>query len=164
MLRYILIILFVFVIAAFIKRKNSAPQSNHSDHHRSSFYRVRSSVLDAREQAFFFELTKQLPSGLHIFPKMRIADILETTSGKGYRKQLYGILPKHVDFVVADGQFRPLCAIELNGSSHQRWKAQRSDELKKEVFASAGFPLHNVPVGSQFSEEIRAIMATFANS
>src|SRR3989339_112268 len=64
------------------------------ENRKESIYKKRESVMNKSESAFFFELQKQLPNGYHIFPKMRIADIIETESGKGYYKLRDKILPK----------------------------------------------------------------------
>jgi len=121
-------------------------------------YRVRGSVLTRSEMAFFDELTRQLPTGYHVFPKMRIADILETTArGGDYYRQRNKILPKHIDFVVCNQYFKPVLAIEVNGSSHRYSKTQASDALKKEIFEVVGMPLEIVAVGSNFKEIIEKI-------
>jgi len=115
--------------------------------------------MDTREQAFFLELRKQLPTDRYLFPKMRIADIVETTNGKGYRRQLYKILPKHVDFLITDHSFRPLFAIELNGSSHNRSDRAESDSLKQAIFSDIGLKLYTVQIGKEFALEIGRILS-----
>lgn len=117
-------------------------------------YRKRKTLLDKREMAFFFELQKQLPSGYYVFPKMRIADILDATQGHGHKYRINKILPKHVDFVICDSEFRPVVAIELNGTSHQRQDRIERDQLVKEIFAVAGMPLEVVNVGTNFGQSV----------
>lgn len=124
-------------------------------------YRVRASVMNKSEQAFFYELQRQLPSGYHIFPNMRIADIINAVDGKGFYNRRNKILPKHIDFLVCDRHFKPIVAIEVNGSSHRRPDRVERDGLVKEVFADAKLPLEFVDVGTSFAESIGRIRASF---
>ena len=120
-------------------------------------YRVKSSVMNKSEQAFFYELRKQLPQGYHIFPNMRIADTLEAVDGKGFYKRRNEILPKHIDFLVCDRYFKPVVAIEVNGSSHRRADCMERDELVTQIFADAKLPLEWVDVGTSFEMFIARI-------
>lgn len=113
--------------------------------------------MNRSESAFFFELQKQLPHGYYIFPKMRIADIIETVSGKGYYHMRNGILPRHIDFLVCDSYFKPIVAIEVNGGYHNNPTQQVKDEAKKEIFKNAGLEFEVVNVGSDFSYSITRI-------
>lgn len=115
--------------------------------------------MNRSESAFFFELQKQLPQGYYIFPKMRIADILETVSGKGYYHMRNGILPKHIDFLVCDPYFKPVVAIEVNGGYHNTSSQQGKDQIKKEILESAGLYFETVNVGSDFNQSITKIRA-----
>lgn len=126
-----------------------------------SSYKKRESVMDKREVEFFFELQKQIPNGFYIFPKMRVADIIETTDGKGYYAERNNILPKHTDFLIADKNFRPILAIELNGSSHTKRNRKESDNKKREVFQLVGLPLEFVEVGTDFSTDVRNLITRY---
>jgi len=117
--------------------------------------------MDKREEAFFFELRKQLPEGYFVFPKMRIADIIETTNGKGYYIHRNEILPKHIDFLICNASFHPILAIELNGSSHGREDRKESDYEKKEIFKSAGLPLEFIEVGTDFPSDVKNLIAKY---
>jgi hypothetical protein len=150
----LIIVFALFIIANIIIRllKKSFPDSR-----KESIYKKRFSVMNRSESAFFFELQKQLPQGYYIFPKMRIADILETVSGKGYYHMRNGILPKHIDFLVCDSYFKPMVAIEVNGGYHNSPTQQEKDQTKKEILESAGLSFETVNVGSDFSQSIAKI-------
>ena len=117
-------------------------------------YKKRQSVMNKSEAAFFYELQKQLPPGYHIFPKMRIADMLETVNGGGYYNRRNKILPKHIDFLVCDEYFKPVAALEVNGSSHNRADRIARDEDVGRILREAGLPLTFINVGSDFSSAI----------
>jgi len=115
-----------------------------------SMYQKRYRLMTNSESSFFHLAQKSLPEGYHIFPKMRIADIIETKNGNGYYKQRNKILPKHVDFVICDKNLRTVCAIEIDGKSHDTQKMRERDELVEYIFKYVGIPLKRVRVGEDF--------------
>ena len=121
-------------------------------------YRKRSSIMNKSEMAFFFELQKQLPEGYHIFPNMRIADIIDAVDGKGFYARNKKIMPKHIDFLVCNRYFNPIVAIEVNGSSHLRQDRIESDQLKREIFKDAQLPLEFVDVGTDFASSVAKVI------
>lgn len=121
-------------------------------------YKKHDSVLNKSEEAFFLTAQNQLPNGFYIFPKMRIADIIDETDGKGYYFLRNKILPKHIDFLICDHLFHPIVCIELNGMSHEGGKRKQSDRLKKEVFQQVNLPLEFIEVGSEFSVDIKNLI------
>lgn len=155
----VLLLIGVFALLAiivFIKSLNSEEQPKPKVDLQ---YKAVSSVFDKREVMLFQELTKQLPDGYYIFPKMRLADIMETTaSGREFHGQFNRISKKHIDFLICDQYYKPVIAIELNGSSHQTARAQKSDEFKKKAFENIGLRLEIVHVGSNFSGSVREIL------
>lgn len=113
-------------------------------------YKVRDRVMNDSESAFFHALVRELPQNYFIFPKMRIADILETMGGYGYIYRRNKILPKHIDFLICNEFFAPLLAIELDGKSHEAQDRIERDVLVNEIFASTNLKLERVSVGSDF--------------
>lgn len=128
-----------------------------TDNRKESIYKTRTSVMNSSESAFFFELQKQIPQGYYIFPKMRIADILETKNGKDYYHMRNKILPKHIDFLVCDSNFKPIIAIEVNGGYHNSQNQQKKDLEKIDIFKDAGLILETIKVGENFHESIERI-------
>ncbi len=124
---------------------------------RAKGYKLKNCVMNDSEKAFFFELQKQLPEGFHIFPKIRIADFVESISGEGSKFRNHQIIPKHVDFLICDAYFKPVLAIEVNGSSHEREDRQDSDTLKQQIFKETELPLEFVEVGSNFEAQINLL-------
>jgi len=113
--------------------------------------------MNRSESAFFFELQRQIPSNYFIFPKMRIADIIDATDGYGLQYRKNKILPKHIDFLICNSYFNPVVAIELNGSSHNRPDRIERDNLVSEIFKVANLPLEIVNVGADFNQSIARI-------
>jgi len=116
-------------------------------------------VFDKREVMLFQELKKQMPDGYYIFPKMRLADIMETTAtGREFHGQFNRISKKHVDFLICNQNYKPVLAIELNGSSHQTARARKSDEFKQKTFEAIGLRLEVVQVGSNFASSVQEMI------
>ena len=120
-------------------------------------YKKRFSVMNDSESALFFELQKQLPFDYHIFPNMRLADIVDAINGYGFYKRRNKILPRHIDFVICDSFFKPVVAVELNGNSHNRQDRMEMDEEKKKILEEAQIPLITVKVGDSFIEAVLEI-------
>lgn len=154
----VLVFLLLGIIALFRFLENRTGEMQQKE---SLLYKAKASVFDKREVMLFQELNKQIPEGYHIFPKMRLADIMETTAtGREFHGQFNRISKKHIDFLICDQYYKPVLAIELNGSSHQTVRAQKSDEFKKKAFENIGLRLVVVRVGSDFSFEIKRIVDT----
>ncbi len=124
-------------------------------------YRKRRMVMTSTETAFYRELERQIGKDFRIFPKMRIADVIETMHGSKYYVNRNKILPKHLDFVICNAWLQPILAIELNGPDHQRLERMHSDEQKRQALEEANMPLEIVPIGMQFSEAAARIISTY---
>lgn len=135
------------------------PWWQQTEQKREPMFRRKSSIMNGSERAFFFELQKQMPQGYYIFPNMRIADILEAIDGRGFYKRRNEILPKHIDFLICDSYFKPVVALELNGSSHRRSDRIERDGRVREIFEDAGLPLEFIHVGTSFQQEISRVLA-----
>lgn len=101
-------------------------------------------LLTATEQKFYEALDTAVDGRLLILSKVRVADLFNVTSpSSAARHRVFrSIACKHVDFVLADANnLRPLVAIELDDSSHQRADRQLRDELLNDLFQKAAFPL-----------------------
>lgn len=158
MLIYLIFFIVIVLVAVFLIPRLQQPRT---DNRKESIYKKRTSVMNSSESAFFFELQKQLPHGYYIFPKMRIADVIETINGRGYYHMRNSILPKHIDFLICDSYFKPIVAIEVNGGYHNSPSQQEKDSLKREIFKGAGLILETVNVGSDFSQSISRIKSSF---
>ncbi len=88
---------------------------------------------------------------LRVFAKVRLADLLKTPVGTE-RWQMWQnmIQQKHVDFVVCAGEeLRPIAAVELDDSSHDRAGRGDRDEFVDAAFEAAGLPLRRERVAGR---------------
>lgn len=105
-------------------------------------YRIRDDFLSPAERTFYAALATAIADRGVICPKVRLGDILFATDKRNSWKHSNRINQKHVDYLVCSVEgMRPLFAIELDDSSHQREAARERDRFKDAAFAAAGLPL-----------------------
>ena len=82
--------------------------------------------------------------GAHVFPKVRLADLLPI-EGSGIADDLYQFaLKAHFDFVVTDDELLPLFAVEFDGPEHDALEQQRRDSFKNGLAERFALPLLRV--------------------
>ena len=105
-------------------------------------YRIRDDFLSPAERAFYLTLAAAVGDRGVVCPKVRLGDILFAADRATSWRHRKRINQKHVDFLVCSHlTMRPLVAIELDDSSHQREAARERDRFKDAAFAAAGLPL-----------------------
>jgi hypothetical protein len=112
------------------------------------------SLVTPAEQRFYEALDEAIDGRLMIMSKVRVADLLNVTSeSRPARHRVFcSIASKHVDFVLVDAQnLRPLAAVELDDSTHQRADRRKRDELLDDLFEKADFPLLRFKTASIYS-------------
>lgn len=118
-------------------------------------------MVTPHEAAFFSALAEAVGDRYHIFSKVRLADIIEIQRGvtrETGQRAFNRIQSKHVDFVLCDKKsFEPLCAIEVDDSSHNLPHRRDRDEFLDTLFRATSFPLVRVPSRSRYEmEEVQA--------
>ncbi len=94
--------------------------------------------LNHSEKKLFWALNKLGKDKYHIFPKMRLCDVIKNTN----RMDLYRILSKHVDFMLyTKKDFTPVCAIELDGHHHEYGENFEHDQVKDFYLNAAQIPV-----------------------
>jgi Protein of unknown function (DUF2726) len=114
-------------------------------------------LLTAAEQRFYEALDSAIDGRLLILSKVRIADLFQVTSAsRSARHRVFmSIACKHVDFVLVEAEnLRPLAAIELDDSSHQRADRRLRDELLDDLFEKAAFPLIRFRTAAAYSPKM----------
>lgn len=165
---FLILIIFAAVMAAIVfgrgKGQYKPPPSTMPDPGIFRHYEVKESLFVNRsELAFFHALARQLPPQYYLLTKPRLEDVIGVKADLPNPKlvfQLRGrVKSRHVDFLIIDESGRPLCAIELDGRSHNHKKASAGDTLKDGIFAASGLPLHRVIVGQDFAMAVQNIIA-----
>lgn len=120
----------------------------------------RPSLLWPTEFAFYQELKRQIPNRLHVTIKPRLADIVDSkTSDYDSMRQIWA---RHVDFLICDGNLKPVFVIELNGQSHSEPKQMARDKEVKDILEGVGIPLEVVVVGELFPQSVADILNKYS--
>lgn len=128
-------------------------------------YKRRESLLTPAERVFFKVLLETISDSYHVFPKVRMADILfvPRMENKRYYHFFNKIQSKHVDFLLCDKEaMEPILAIELDDSSHKNPRRRSRDSLVNAIFESAGLPILHIPTARLYEKE--AISAEIQNA
>lgn len=116
-------------------------------------YKLRSNLLSAAEFSFYKVLETAIQGKLEIQCKVRLADIFYTPYGTNVM-HFNRITGKHVDFLLCDTQtMKPVLAIELDDSSHDRPDRKQRDNFVDEVFKVAELPLLHVQAKRAYQPE-----------
>lgn len=141
------LIIGVIVIAATLawsgKRKGNA-----------NLYVRKADLFSAAELRFLAVLDAAISPGQRVFGKVRVMDLVQVRTGlKPNLRQIAvnRLAQKHVDFLICEGaNMAPVCALELNDSSHASAKAQRRDQLLASVCQQVGLPLAVVKAAGNY--------------
>lgn len=77
----------------------------------------------------------------HVFPKIRMADILKI-EGSGISNDLYSFaLQAHFDFIITDKNLMPLFAVEFDGPTHRNTSQQIRDQKKNILCEYLNLPI-----------------------
>ncbi len=87
-------------------------------------------------EKMFFEQLKLIAKdyNCYIFPKMRIADIIETYDKSNLKK----IDCKHIDYTICNKSCKPILFIELDDYTHNYKSVKKRDEKKDFIFGNVG--------------------------
>jgi len=82
---------------------------------------------------------------LTIFSKVRLADIIKTYNYSDFNK----IKSKHIDFVICDKYSNFIKFIELDDSTHNRFKNKENDYKKNEIFKNINIDIIRIKVNEE---------------
>lgn len=127
-------------------------------------YRRRDYLLTVAERKFFEVLYSIAQSNhWHVFVKVRLEDLLWIPRYTPHLLKWRGyIRSRHIDFVICDQQnIRPLLAIELDDSSHERPDRIERDERVDKILQAAKLPI--VHIRNQGNYDLKTLAATIAS-
>ena len=76
-----------------------------------------------------------------MLPQIVLSSLVDKVTNTSYRNELFRV----VDFVMFDGEYNPVCAVELNDASHNRADRKERDQKVKEILESARIAIAFVP-------------------
>lgn len=98
-------------------------------------------LMTEPELEFYNLLKRNYEPKYKVLPQIALLSLVDKTTNTSYRNELFRI----VDFVIFDGNFTPLCAVELNDASHNRSDRKERDEKVKTILEKAGVCIVFVP-------------------
>ncbi len=113
-----------------------------------------SALLTPGELRFYRLLLGAVPSGLTVFVKVRLMDVVEEP-GDAWRQYGAPGSGMHLDFVLTDAaSTEPRLVVELDDRSHWQAEARKRDAFKDAALASAGVPLLRVPAAARYDQAL----------
>lgn len=107
----------------------------------ASLYARNERFLSPAEASFLGALRLAVAEQYEIFAKVRLLDLVRVKSEVGRQAAFNRVQSKHVDFLLCErGTYRPLVAIELDDSTHQRSDRQARDAFLEQVLEEIGLP------------------------
>lgn len=140
-----IIVIVVIIAVIFLLRKNGQCSNTGPDREeqRSDFSRAyqRKYLFTLNEKHEFRKLvTWATARNYYVFPKVRLLDIIEPRHNvDNYKKLLWKIQAKHVDFLICDQEMRIKFIIELDDNSHDRRDRTERDEFVGQALQGAGY-------------------------
>ena len=109
-------------------------------------YKKKDYLLSAAERSFYEVLCSVVDNQLHVFPKVRLMDLVYLPKGtENWQRHKNRVISKHVDFVLCDRQnIAPVLVIELDDASHEREDRRERDTFLDKALATASLPILHV--------------------
>lgn len=143
MLTWIILVLFI-VLFVIYKIKTLASPTGVA---KGLPYRKKDYLLTKAERSFYGALLNAAKDQrVVVFAKVRLGDLLYLPKGTENRASYWNkIQSKHIDFLICDqDNVKPLLAVELNDSSHERADRAERDAFLFNALKSADLPLMQI--------------------
>ena len=115
-------------------------------------YRLRDDFLSPAEFSFYKVFNSIYGTQLTVQSKVRLADVFFVARPNENYTFFNRIAQKHLDFLICDSRtMKPLLAVELDDSSHNRLERKERDEFLDQVCQVAGLPLVRLPVKREYN-------------
>lgn len=145
-----LIALAILVIVLAVKSKLKSGDKDTFDAAANPYY-LKSRLFTPPELKYLAALKQAVGSQYQIMGKVRIADIFGVRKSKNSYSHFTRIKAKHFDYVLCDIRtYKPVAAIELDDSSHQRKSRSERDDFVNHICAINGFPLLRVTLQNEY--------------
>lgn len=130
-------------------------------------YRKKDWLFTRGERAFYDALHTAMGETYHLYPKVRLVDLVWLPRGIPKRQQhLNRVMAKHVDFVLCDRQtIAPQLIIELDDALHDREERRVRDAFIDRVLQAAGLPILHIRARASYEpreleEQIHSLLSS----
>lgn len=152
----ILLIFLVLIIIVFLIKKYYPEIFAGDKKDKPIFnYKRKEFLMSRAEHEFFDILVEIVGNQYYVFPQIHLCDILDNkVVGQNWKSAFRHINEKSVDFVICDKAYiKPLLAIELDDSTHQRTDRKERDGKVERILSDAGLPLLRFGNHGNFNKE-----------
>ena len=160
---FLVLVVLVFFVVIVIFAKLGGKRSDVSTGFQ---YQKLDVLFTPAERSFLGVLKLAVNDDAEVFGKVRVADVITPKKGLGrslWQKSFNKISAKHFDFLLCNkDDLSPLCAIELNDSSHNNKKRQERDDFLRGACLSADLPLVQIKAKAAYNmSDIRDVVAIY---
>lgn len=115
-------------------------------------YRIRKTLLNSNERAYYKALKRVIGGRSLIFPKVCLSQILDAPGqDPGFRSHWQRVQRRGVDFLVCDSTLTPMLAIKLDPNARRRRKGK--EDVLDDALDAAGLPLLRVRPAEHYDLE-----------
>ena len=140
---YIIVAFFILLALDFITRK-IFNDKEFTEIKKSTYrYFAKNTIMTERENKFFRQLNEILGNKWFIIPQVHLSALLNhKVKGQNWKAAFRHINGKSVDYVLLSKEtMKPICAIELDDSTHNYKNRVERDAEVERIFAEAKLPL-----------------------
>jgi ssDNA-binding Zn-finger/Zn-ribbon topoisomerase 1 len=158
-----LLVLFALIIIIVIAVKYSPKTTECTAEFQ---YQKLEVLFTPAERSFLGVLKMAANDDIEVFGKVRVADVITPRKGQDRSKwqtAFNKISAKHFDFLLCNkNDLTPICAIELNDSSHNSKKTKNRDAFLEGACQSAGLPLVQIKAKATYKViEIKEAISSY---
>jgi len=111
--------------------------------------------LLTKSESRFYDTLRRVVRDHVVFAKVRLADVVDADDRhRHWQANFNRVCSKHLDFVVCDSLFRPVIAIELDDSSHQRQDRRKRDDDVDRLLEAVSLPLLRIFVRKTYDPDL----------
>jgi len=140
---YIIVAFFILLALDFITRKLFTNKESAEIKKSTYRYFAKNAIMTERENKFFKQLNEILGNKWFVIPQVHLSALLNhKVKGQNWKAAFRHINGKSVDYVLLSKEtMKPICAIELDDSTHNHKNRVERDAEVERIFAEAKLPL-----------------------
>lgn len=156
----IILILIIITIKSKSKQNTVTSKTEFELTQTNNYYPYeKKHLLTKSEYKFYKELKEQCKKNEYIIcPKVRLEDFIKVTDSQNVMKYRGYIKSRHIDFLICDKNLYILAGIELDDNSHYQKQAQKTDDLKNNIFKAIKIPLFRIKETNNYTLQINLMM------
>lgn len=140
---YIVVAFVILLFIDFATRKLFTNKESTEIKKSTYHYFAKNTIMTERENKFFQQLNEILGNKWFIIPQVHLSALLNhKVKGQNWKAAFRHINGKSVDYVLLSKEtMKPICAIELDDSTHNYKNRVERDAEVERIFAEAKLPL-----------------------